>query len=58
MHELRLLLRRYLVGAWRHRWIAIGVAWLAVPGRLGRDVVRARTCMRPTPGCTWMPTRC
>ncbi len=28
MHELHVLLRRYLAGAWRHRWIAVGVAWL------------------------------
>lgn len=28
MHDLHVLLRRYLAGAWRHRWIAVGVAWL------------------------------
>jgi len=28
MQELRSQLRRYLTGAWRHRWLAVGAAWL------------------------------
>ena len=28
MEEIRALLRRHAVGVWRHRWIAVAVAWL------------------------------
>jgi polysaccharide chain length determinant protein (PEP-CTERM system associated) len=28
MQELRSLIRRYVSGAWRHRWLAIGAAWM------------------------------
>jgi polysaccharide chain length determinant protein (PEP-CTERM system associated) len=28
MEEMRAQLRRYLVGVWRHRWVAVGAAWL------------------------------
>jgi polysaccharide chain length determinant protein (PEP-CTERM system associated) len=32
MGDLHLLLRRYVLGAWRHRWVAVGVAWLLCVG--------------------------
>jgi polysaccharide chain length determinant protein (PEP-CTERM system associated) len=40
MHELQTLARRYLVGLWRHRWIAIAVAWaLCAAGWLGTTFI-------------------
>jgi polysaccharide chain length determinant protein (PEP-CTERM system associated) len=32
MGDLQVLLQRYALGAWRHRWIAVGVAWLLCLG--------------------------